>query len=296
MNNLPKPIDLTIVVPVSCMSGRLKNLCSWLDSVNRFNVEVILVHDIQDQETAQELAQLKSAFPSEKIRMLEGKFGNPGGARNLGKKNARGNYITFCDSDDVLHLERVMESLTRHPGYDVLLGKFSVIDSMSQNTLFVPTEPKTILNLAKNPGLWRFVFRTEILEGIDFIQSSMAEDQLFLADVRIFEHKLKKVDAVFYDYFINCSSQLTSNKSKLTDIYEVLARLARLQEAAKGRDKTFAQLLILKNFVTLAKNLNVSFSKDKSVSSIKLMFSAAKFLLLINWFQALAPWKTIYED
>ena len=75
---------LSVVIPVSGMAGKMQNLERTLNSCFLENVEVILVHDIQDTETHLELKTIKEKYFDQEIILRSGIWGNPGEARNLG--------------------------------------------------------------------------------------------------------------------------------------------------------------------------------------------------------------------
>jgi glycosyltransferase involved in cell wall biosynthesis len=79
---------------------RAEMLARSLDSVlsqDFSDVEVIVVDGGSTDGTAALLAGLGS-----KVRTIQERGGGPGGARNLGVAEARGRFVVFVDSDDVL--------------------------------------------------------------------------------------------------------------------------------------------------------------------------------------------------
>jgi len=289
MNEENLTVNLSIVVPITRMSGRMQNLRSWLTSVTQFDVEVILVHDRQDLNTSTELEALCKTISSRKVKVFEQNFGNPGDARNFGKNHTTGNFITFCDSDDVLHIENIMKSLSLYSDYDVIIGTFVVVDSGSRRLVTSSQAPKNAVNLAMNPGLWRFIFRSEILDNLEFMKFLMGEDQLFLAETKLFSSKIKIVDSVFYDYYVNDKSQLTSDKGKVNDLFGVLLLLEKLACKVTGDNKNFTHLLIVKNYLTMLKNYRVLTSKNKKAMWSKFFYVLTTIIFKINWMRAFNP-------
>jgi glycosyltransferase involved in cell wall biosynthesis len=114
---------LSIVVPIKNMNGKLKNLNSWIDEALLLNCEVILVEDISNQMFTSELDQLVALRTHGNLKRVSGQFGNPGSARNAGKEIARGEWITFWDSDDVGFPERALK--------ETISNRFSIRVSLS---------------------------------------------------------------------------------------------------------------------------------------------------------------------
>ena len=191
---------LTAIVPVSKMSGRLENFASWITKVSP-NIKVIVVHDRQDNETGRELQEIIN--PNRHIKYIEGEFGSAGAARNAGLAYADTLWTTFWDSDDIPDTLSVLEILERvFEHTDVIVSSFIVRSMEIDEPIRRSTPPvgslKNKLNyLAKDPGIWRVIFRTETILDLRFTDLKMGEDVLFLAkaldksEVINFESELK---------------------------------------------------------------------------------------------------------
>lgn len=106
---------ITIVVPVYNVE---KYLCRCVDSIlnqTYKEFEIILVDD-GSTDSSGEICDSYSE-KSEKIRVIHKKNSGPSIARNTGIETAVGNYITYIDSDDVVHpdyLKELYELLVRN--------------------------------------------------------------------------------------------------------------------------------------------------------------------------------------
>lgn len=209
---------LSIVVPVSKIAGKSEFLKSWIFGVDYNLVEVLLVHDVQDDQTSSEIHSIIARAPN--VKILERQVNSPGAARNLGNQNVSGKYITFWDADDYPdYQEYVHESLR----LDSLNGDCSILNFETEIT---PQNYKAVLHknnllfVAFNPGIWRWIFRKESLSGINFPNLRMAEDQVFLA--RYLEHQREIIfsERVSYRYMRSGPHQLTRNPDALVDLIE----------------------------------------------------------------------------
>jgi hypothetical protein len=54
------------------MSGKLDFLESWLSTAIKANLQVILVHDIQDSDTSGEIQKLVRANAADNLQFIEG--------------------------------------------------------------------------------------------------------------------------------------------------------------------------------------------------------------------------------
>jgi glycosyltransferase involved in cell wall biosynthesis len=278
---------LTVVVPVSRMYGRMQNLFLWLNEVNDHECEVIIVHDMQDTQTSEELQNQLQKLDSPKVRFLEGRFGSPGLARNFGKQYAAGTHIMFCDSDDVLQLSKALETIAKEPRPSVIIGSYLTVNSQSNQQRERHKAPGNVLQLAKSPGIWRFIFKSEVIKGIDFKDYRMGEDQLFLAQVGIFSQDVLRVNETLYHYFTNNKDQLTSQKGNISDLIGVIRDVRDLEIQVCGQNKTFAKLLIVKNCLTILKNSRTLMRNSKTSAITYISQQAIRASFTLNWTRAL---------
>lgn len=90
---------VTLVVPVyNTAEGPLRRCLQSLLAQNYKNIELIVVDDGGDMETASVLNDV--AITDSRIRIVQGGHGGVSHARNLGIECAKGDWIAFCDSDD----------------------------------------------------------------------------------------------------------------------------------------------------------------------------------------------------
>lgn len=89
---------LSIIVPVHNTAKYLTKCMDSLVNQTLQNIEIIIVDDASSEDINEVLNKYLSKYP---IRIYRNKVTlGPGGARNVGMKNASGKYISFCDSDD----------------------------------------------------------------------------------------------------------------------------------------------------------------------------------------------------
>ncbi|GAB4374235.1 MAG: hypothetical protein Kow00121_18360 [Elainellaceae cyanobacterium] len=172
------------------------------------NWELILVDDGSSDRSTQIALAYAEKHP-EKIRYLEHEGHQNRGmsaARNLGIKNAKGNYIAFLDADDIWlpqKLERQVATLESQPEAMLVCGRTQWwyswtghpqdqhLDNMREvapdyNRLYQPpTLFKLLLqNQARTPATCGVLMRREIFAKTGFFEESfrgMYEDQAFFA-------------------------------------------------------------------------------------------------------------------
>ena len=215
-------------------------------------MEVIIVHDIQDSKTSAELLNLVERHKGLRIIFIEGEYGSPGAARNVGLDLLNGNWVAFWDSDDLPEVSNVMRAVdTSAPIVEVIIGNF-VVEEGEERIL---CEHKRDLNrVALNPGLWRMVFKASVFNEIRFENLRMGEDQLVLISLNLMRREIEFVNQVFYKYVRGHPTQLTSNQSAKNEVSITLLRLLKLIEDNPALKNNFSELVKFKLFLSTVKN------------------------------------------
>ena len=121
---------VSTIIPVFNRSGMIRSAVqSVLDQTYR-PIEIILVDDGSTDDTWSELSELAKRHPDE-IRIAQRENGGPGLARETGRQMARGEYIQYFDSDDLLlprKFEVQVAALKANPDCDIAYCRSSLID------------------------------------------------------------------------------------------------------------------------------------------------------------------------
>ena len=191
---MEKRIKISVIIPVY---NTEEYLGQCLDSlyVQAFrDIEYILVDD-GSTDASYDLC-LKYAGMDERFVAVRKENGGPSSARNLGLSMARGEYISFVDSDDFVRADayaRIAELLDKHSDPDCLIfGANLVPDNAPPHYYHLVTTadrvyegftPKMLYNEpGTRPFLWLQVIRKAVIEdsGVRMDESiSLGEDQLF---------------------------------------------------------------------------------------------------------------------
>ena len=242
-------------MPITGPPSRINNLLSWLSEVNKFSGEVILVHDVSDSDTVKLLAKTQSRIGNSfNLKVIEGKFGSPGAARNAGKRIAESTWVAFWDCDDIPNVKNVNQLLESPAGdeLDFLCGSFDVVDVTTQKSVtqhINSGNPTTDLKqIALNPGIWRFIFKRSSIESVFFLEISMAEDQDFLMDFNLTKRTGRYSHLITYSYYRGEQGQLTSTKMAFSDLEISIRYLKRCRR--KRERNIYSETIYLRQIIT----------------------------------------------
>ena len=165
----------SIIVPCYNVSERVDTLFEMLSDKDHSKYEVVFVDDCSKDGSYQKMLEKSASYPNYKVVQPE-KNGGPGPARNFGISHAEGEYILFCDSDDLFDvscLAKIEEFLRTHPDADTVVCPHTVNknDKNSENRV----RDYAIITLFLNCGM-----RVSELTGID-----INDVDRFLRSVRI---------------------------------------------------------------------------------------------------------------
>lgn len=263
------------------MSGRLGHLNHWLNQVDFNCTQVILVHDIRDEKTSSELKSIISKINSSALILKEGFFGTAGGARNSVLSSCEGEWICFWDSDDQPNYHLVLKGLDSI--HDVIIGEFS-INKPSGQIIRVPhgsSHRKSLSQMSFNPGLWRMVFRAEVIKHASFPEIIMGEDQCFLAQLDWYSLRLKFVNEVYYNYFTGWDNQTTARKKSRLPLIVSMRFLDTLLKQKKGNEEMIRNMAS-RQFLTLLKSRGIKVKLMAIFEIFKFFGGYSGFLKQLN--------------
>lgn len=114
-NNMRKP-DISVIIPVYNAEKHLQRCIDSLIDQSLESIELIFVDDGSDDGSASIISL--AAEKDTRIRFFKQINKGPSAARNNGLTYAAGEYIMFCDSDDVVEkdwCERLLEAIREFP-------------------------------------------------------------------------------------------------------------------------------------------------------------------------------------
>jgi len=188
-----KPL-LSIITPVYNVSNYLNRCVNSILSQSFRELELILVDDGSTDGSS--LICDEWAIKDNRVVVIHQKNGGVSSARNIGLNIAKGEYLTFVDSDDFLASDTYkinMDFLLRHPNVDILqypychynneqdITNFHCPSSMmlyGPEQIFVNWWSGTPLEYV----IWNKIFRRSLWIDIHFSVGRTSEDTLLVAE------------------------------------------------------------------------------------------------------------------
>ncbi|SEK06965.1 glycosyltransferase [Paraburkholderia diazotrophica] len=146
-------VPVTVIVPCYNCATTIERAVASVARQTCRPVEVILVDDCSNEETAIVLSGIQNTYGSEWVRVMrQAENAGPGAARNAAWGMATQPYIAFLDSDDAWHPQKIAIQygwMRFHPdvaisGHPVEQLSESNNHAMSMTRLIMPAQPRQV--------------------------------------------------------------------------------------------------------------------------------------------------------
>lgn len=149
---MKREVKVSIIIPVYNSEKYLKECIESVINQNYSDMELILVDDGSSDNSYSICSKYKNEYPN--ISLFHQKNQGVSVARNLGLKYAKGKYIFFLDSDDLM-IDNLLHSINEYldNNYDMLIGNMVNWDS-KKNISYIENDvtkvsPKELTDIYK---------------------------------------------------------------------------------------------------------------------------------------------------
>jgi len=271
---------LSVVIPVGNLNKDYENLKSIIQSLLKIEIEIeieiVFVLDTVEELAMLRLTELCKLERLKSYKILECADRNPGTSRNVGIAATGGEWIVFCDSDDMPIFSNLQSAMLQaNNDCDIVIGSFETENILKITTPVRLIEDDSVFNwesISLNPGVWRWLIRKNLLSNITFPELSIGEDQFFLIKLLSINPSIEFSSEIFYIYRTGAKDRLTNNKVKIKDLAENLKlELAYIKLIRVSND--VVNNMILRQLATLYKRGTVNLKFESTLLFAKFLFS-----------------------
>lgn len=216
---------ISLILPVYGVEDYLEECIQSVVTQTYQNIEIILVDDGSKDRCPQIIDEW--AARDARIRPVHKENGGQSSARNLGMELARGEYITFIDSDDWVepeYCEKLYETL-QSCGADIAVGSFQRIQGSKKypaeffadtDDMFYPCSAVQAVQYFMEcaNAVWGKMYRAELLKDTRFPAGRLAEEYKFQLRVLIHCDTVAFCNIHLYNYRLRKNSDAHSIKPK----------------------------------------------------------------------------------
>ncbi|MBQ6219893.1 MAG: glycosyltransferase [Methanosphaera sp.] len=234
---------ISVLIPVYNVAKYLGNCLDSVINQTFKDIEIICINDGSTDNSLKILEEY--ARKDERIKIISQENQGLGASRNVAIENAKGDYIFFLDSDDLLFnqtLEKLYENITANKTDIVLckLARFNKInelnysipcfdlESVLQNVDFMNYSftykdiKEYVLNNSFSACLKLYNRKFLLEEQFKFDTKIFFEDVLFHVKVILKAKKISYVPEFLYKYRLSNDTSIINKQSRPTDIFKVI--------------------------------------------------------------------------
>jgi glycosyltransferase involved in cell wall biosynthesis len=212
-------IKISVIVPVYNVELYLRRCLDSLVNQTLKDIEIICINDCSPDNSIVILEEYAKKDERLKIINLEKNRG-VSAARNIGIKQARGEYVGFCDSDDYVDLEFFEKLYENNDNgkLDIIIGGVKVKYLNRKNEITFPMFERISKNRFAHQCFCEAIYKRSHLKNnqIEFSPFVISEDWLFCCKAIFFAKKIKVIDGIFYHYIFRENSATTTTFTKNT--------------------------------------------------------------------------------
>ena len=256
---------ISIIVPIFNAEKYIENTLDAILHQTYKNIEVILVNDGSTDNTPNILNKYQRK--DNRIRVITTQNMNVSNARNTGLKYAKGKYISFIDSDDLINKGyiaclydalKLTNSDYAHAAISVEREESNGYVSTTSPELIKIKDPKTAyLRVDTKFAVWGKLFKAELIKDIEFDKIPCFEDFKYMWEVSKKAKSAVITSDATYRYIQRTNNSLTqkgyndTNKELIKHAYKVLEDSLYKEDA-----KRFFYGCLLFNILLFLKSYN----------------------------------------
>lgn len=302
---------ISIIIPVYNCEKYISDCLKSIVNQKYENKEIIIVNDCSTDSTKKICEKFTNTYNYIKLINLENNMG-VSNARNIGLKNATGDYIHFIDSDDAIK-ENLYKSLEENvlQNYEYHLIIFGAdyiykdkVDSDFSNIEKKCTNSEEISNYLYNVNIkqkprvlnviWNKLYSKKIIEknSLKFDTNiNLGEDFVFNCNYFKCIESLNEISNIYYNYYIRNENSLTTKFrtdviSRRTLIYKEWINLYKFYNIYdEKKEKEFEEFEGFLMYCSLYSifQINATLSEEEKLNFIKEMITSNHIKTVLNY-------------
>ena len=221
-------VKVSVIIPAYNAEKTINKCLDSLLSQTLDDYEVIVINDGSTDNT-------KSILNSynDRIKVISKKNGGIGIARNLGIREAKGEYITFVDSDDYVDSKLLEDyyNFAVSNNLDLVTGTYK--KDVNGKIISWPGVKYDISNVKFNPRIlnlieyapWAKFYRKKMIidNNILFVENKKYEDMPFVCKSLLKSNLVGYFEKPYYYYVIKKNTETTTMDKRVFDILDILS-------------------------------------------------------------------------
>lgn len=280
---------LSIVALVYNLEKYLPRCLDALVNQTLQEIEILCVDDGSTDSAPQIVDDYAKRYP-DKVKAFHKPNGGEFTTRNYGLERAKGEYVTFVDTDDYVSddwAEKLYNAAKKYNAdmavcgferIDLATNKVVSKDMIGYGDCVKEINPKEDFMVFINPAPWNKIFKREKVKDLRFQNFRGFNDMIFLASSYSKIEKIAFVPEVLYHYFLRYDSQIhTVNSQDVENFKKYLLQLKDLY-IKENKYEDMKYIIDFMAFLHLGMSVMYRASYDKSINMKLMMKDTIKYL------------------
>lgn len=284
-----KNIKLSIVALVYNLEKYLPRCLDALVNQTLEEIEILCVDDGSTDSAPQIIDEYEKRYPN-KVKAFHKENGGEFTTRNYGLERAKGEYITFVDTDDYVEkdwAEKLYNAAKENEAdfavcaferIDLETNKVVGTDMTSFGRTVKKVDPKDDFIVFINPAPWNKIYKREKIKDLRFLSFRGFNDTMFLMEAYTRIEKIAFVPDVLYHYYLRYDSQIhTINENDVNNLKKYLLEVKDFY-IKSGKYDEMKYILDLMAFIHLGVSVMYRASYDPNIKIKKMIKETIKYL------------------
>lgn len=262
-DNMPK---VSIIVPVYGVEKYIERCARSLFEQTLDDIEYLFIDDCTPDKSVEILKRVLEEYPHRKSQVVIHRMEQNSGqakVREWGMRNARGEYVIHCDSDDWVdvHMYEEMYNKAIEEDADVVVCDYVLTNGKSVIKTINACHAKSAKQLIENClfqrdpwSLCNKLFNRKVYYNIEYPQGAMGEDMVTTIQLLWNCKTLSYINKPYYQYFYNSESitKVCTRNSCINKFNQLSLNTTILMNFIKNNklDTEFKDALVVyKNFI-----------------------------------------------
>jgi minor teichoic acid biosynthesis protein ggaB len=220
---------VSVIVPVYNVENYLRECLDSIVAQTYRNIEVILIDD-GSKDSSGEICD-EYADKDNRVKVIHKENGGVSAARNTGLDVAKGEWISYVDSDDYIE-DTMLENLiclAKENDVELAMCSFKDISECEnvtqENDIRIFSKDELIYNyVVRNTdyciteGIWDRIYKRVLVDGLRFKNDRINEDILYTMEVFTRAHKAVYTSEKLYNYRAGREGNITGRKATIDSI------------------------------------------------------------------------------
>ena len=258
---------VSIIVPVYNVEKYLTKCLDSLVNQTFEDLEILAVDDGSTDNSKKIIDLFAEKYP-DKILQFKKQNGGQGSARNLGLQYAKGDYISFVDSDDWLDIDAIekMYNIAIKEKSDIVIC--DMVDHFSDGTQKYYNCTKYSSIYTVTPSACNKLFKKSIIEDIQFMSNVWYEDFNFTTKILFKSPRISTIQKPYYHCNVRKTSTMNNNNSlKNLDMITVIDDLRQYAISTNTYNKNVFYYLIFEHILITTVN-RVAMQKNQDTKLV----------------------------